>query len=75
MFASVPFIAQFFARFHAMSYAMVPEAKGKRDLRIDLLRGFCVFVMIVDHVGGETSWLYALTGGNRLYVSAAETKK
>ena len=72
MFASVPFIAQFFARFHAMSYAMVPEAKGKRDLRIDLLRGFCVFVMIVDHVGGETSWLYALTGGNHFFVSAAE---
>jgi hypothetical protein len=31
-----------------------------------------MFVMIVDHVGGESSWLYALTGGNRLYVSAAE---
>lgn len=31
-----------------------------------------MFVMIIDHVGGETSWLYALTGGNRLIVSAAE---
>jgi len=66
------FFAQLLARFHALSYAMVPEARGKRDLRIDLLRGFCVFVMIVDHVGGEASWLYVLTGGNRFFVSAAE---
>ena len=72
MFASVPFFASLLSRFHAMSYAMVPEARGKRDLRIDLLRGFCVFVMIVDHVGGETSWLYAVTGGNHFFVSAAE---
>jgi enterochelin esterase-like enzyme len=27
--------------------------------------------MIVDHIGGA-SWLYALTGGNRFFVSAAE---
>src|SRR5262249_57418116 len=27
--------------------------------------------MIVDHVGGP-SWLYALTGGNRFFTSAAE---
>jgi len=42
-----------------------------RDPRFDLLRGYCVFAMIVDHVGG-TSWLYALTGGNRGPVTAAE---
>jgi len=72
VFAAVPFIGSLLTRFHAMSYAMVPEARGKRDLRIDLLRGFCVFVMIVDHVGGETSWLYVLTGGNHFFVSAAE---
>jgi hypothetical protein len=42
-----------------------------RDPRLDLLRGFCVFAMIVDHIGG-TSWLYALTGGNRGPVTAAE---
>lgn len=46
-------------------------AAEKRDLRIDLLRGFFVFAMIVDHIGGS-SWLYALTGGNRWLVSAAE---
>jgi enterochelin esterase-like enzyme len=47
------------------------DEAGKRDLRLDLLRGFAVFAMVVDHVGGA-SWLYALTGGNRFFVSAAE---
>ncbi len=28
--------------------------------------------MIIDHVGGEASWLYVLTGGNNFIVSAAE---
>ena len=46
-------------------------ASGGRDLRLDLLRGFAVFAMVVDHIGGA-SWLYALTGGNRFFVSAAE---
>ena len=59
-------------RFSAWRYESSPDGAQKRDLRVDLLRGFCVFVMIVDHVGGETSWLYWLTGGNRFYVSAAE---
>lgn len=45
---------------------------GRRDLRIDLLRGLALVAMIVDHVGGRRSWLYLLTGGNRFYVSAAE---
>src|SRR5687768_15200653 len=42
-----------------------------RDPRLDLLRGFCVFAMIVDHIGGA-SWLYALTGGNTGPITAAE---
>lgn len=54
------------------SYAAVPEAAGRRDLRLDLLRGFCVLVMVADHIGGEPSWLYAVTGGGRFLVSAAE---
>ena len=45
--------------------------EGARDLRYDFLRGFAVLAMVVDHVGGP-SWLYALTGGNRFYTSAAE---
>jgi enterochelin esterase-like enzyme len=47
------------------------RAAGSRDLRLDLLRGFCVFAMVVDHVGGA-SWLYGITGGNRGAVSAGE---
>ncbi len=45
---------------------------GRRDLRLDLLRGFAAFAMVVDHVGGNESWLYPVTGGNRFFVSAAE---
>jgi len=55
-----------------------PPARGwrytgadKRDLRLDLLRGFAVFAMVADHIGGA-SWLSLLTGGNRFFVSAAE---
>src|SRR6266508_6406945 len=48
----------------------VPGPDG-RDLRIDLLRGFCVFAMVADHIGGP-SFLHAVTGGNRFYTSAAE---
>ena len=46
-------------------------AEEKRDLRLDLLRGFAVFVMVVDHFGGA-SWLYLLTGNNRFFTSGAE---
>lgn len=45
---------------------------GKRDLRFDLLRGFAVCAMVADHINGERSLLYALTGGDRFFVSAAE---
>jgi hypothetical protein len=45
---------------------------GKRDLRLDLLRGLAVFAMVVDHIGGQRSWLYTITGGDRFFVSAAE---
>lgn len=47
------------------------SATGKRDLRLDLLRGFAVAVMVVDHFGGS-SWLYLITGGNNFFVSGAE---
>ena len=47
-------------------------ASARRDLRLDLLRGFGVFAMVADHIGGESSWLYAVTGGDRFFVSAAE---
>ena len=58
-------------RLQALSYLSSADVANKRDLRVDLLRGFCIFAMVVDHFGGD-SWLYAITGGNRFYVSAAE---
>ena len=48
----------------------VPAGAG-RDERIDLLRGFAVVAMVVDHLAGPSA-LYAMTGGNRFYTSAAE---
>ncbi len=44
----------------------------RRDLRFDLLRGLAVIAMVTDHVGGDKSWLYTLTGGNHFWTSAAE---
>ncbi|HLZ27446.1 MAG TPA: OpgC domain-containing protein [Chloroflexota bacterium] len=58
-------------RIRSWSYYGTSDASNHRDLRVDLLRGFCIFAMVVDHFGGD-SWLYAITGGNRFYVSAAE---
>ena len=58
-------------RLAGLSYYRTAEFANRRDLRVDLLRGFCIFAMVVDHFGGD-SWLYAVTGGNRFYVSAAE---
>src|SRR5205085_7301495 len=63
--------AQVVDRVRSWSYYRAADAAERRDLRVDLLRGFCIFAMVVDHFGGQ-SWLYALTGGNRFYVSAAE---
>lgn len=45
---------------------------GKRDVRLDFLRGFAAFAMVVDHVSGARSWLYLITGGDVFYASAAE---
>ena len=45
---------------------------GKRDLRLDFLRGFAVVAMVVDHIGGARSWLYVMTGGGLFFVSVAE---
>jgi len=42
-----------------------------RDLRLDLLRGYLVAALIVDHVRGPSP-LYLVTGGNRFYTSAVE---
>nr|WP_279381085.1 OpgC domain-containing protein [Meiothermus sp. CFH 77666] len=51
---------------------MYYPSTSKRDLRIDWLRGFALFVMIIDHIGSETSWFYSITGRGNYYISAAE---
>jgi hypothetical protein len=50
------------------SWAYVQE--GKRDLRIDILRGIAVIVMCANHLTAH-SYINAVTQG-RIYVSAAE---
>jgi hypothetical protein len=47
-------------------------AGDKRDLRLDFLRGYAMLAMVIDHIGGERSWLYVITGGDRFFVSVAE---
>jgi hypothetical protein len=69
--AAPPWSGGLFRRLRALNYYSTADFDGRRDLRVDLLRGFCIFAMVVDHFGGD-SWLYAITGGNRFYVSAAE---
>ncbi|HEY7623991.1 MAG TPA: OpgC domain-containing protein [Candidatus Limnocylindria bacterium] len=59
-------------RFLRWGYGASADASTRRDMRLDLLRGFCVVVMVADHIGGERSWVYILTGGNRFFTSAAE---
>ncbi|MHB9092630.1 MAG: OpgC domain-containing protein, partial [Chloroflexota bacterium] len=44
---------------------------GSRDYRLDLIRGFLVIAMVVDHIGGN-SWLNSVSGNNAFVVSAAE---
>src|SRR5688572_24749331 len=44
---------------------------GERDVRLDLIKGFAAFVMIADHISGN-SFLKPLTGGDKFLVSAAE---
>lgn len=53
----------------AESAARVWIAQG-RDLRLDVLRGFCVLAMIVNHISGGSP-LHLLTGGDRFFTSAA----
>ncbi len=44
---------------------------GKRDLRLDFLRGYALFVMTLTHLG-LASPLMAITGGSRFLFNAAE---
>jgi hypothetical protein len=55
----------------ALAWPWTYAGESTRDLRLDLLRGFCVFAMVVDHVGGA-SWAHAVSGAGEYFVSAAE---
>jgi hypothetical protein len=46
-------------------------ARRGRDLRVDLLRGLCITIILIDHVGGWSPLFY-LTGGAKFFVTAAE---
>jgi len=56
---------------NGLSWPWTYVAESSRDLRLDLLRGFCVFAMIADHVGGD-SYAHAITGAGEFFISAAE---
>jgi hypothetical protein len=47
-------------------------AENKRDLRFDLLRGFALLLMFINHVPVTQSWWYAFSGRGIFYISAAE---
>ena len=47
------------------------DLEGKRDLRIDLLRGFCLFAMIVNH-GGLDSLFHFVSGRSGFLITAAD---
>ena len=56
-------------RFNRWRY---PTVQTGRDLRLDFLRGYCIVIMIIDHVSLFPAWTIGLTGNTRLWVSAAE---
>jgi hypothetical protein len=44
---------------------------GKRDLRLDYLRGYSIFVMTLTHLGLASPLIF-VTGGSRFLINAAE---
>ncbi len=44
---------------------------GKRDLRLDFLRGYSIFVMTLTHLGLASPLIF-ITGGSRFLINAAE---
>ncbi len=48
------------------------QIEGSRDVRLDFLRGFCMFVIIADHISYYPAFTMFLTGGGYFLVSAAE---
>ncbi len=46
--------------------------EGNRDLRLDFLRGFCLFVIVCDHISYFPAYTQFVTGGGYFLISAAE---
>ena len=47
--------------------------EGKRDLRLDFLRGFCLIAMVINH-GGPDSYWQIITGGSVFLINAADAE-
>src|SRR5437899_3114987 len=49
-------------------------SESSRDLRLDYLRGFCFFVMTINHISdfGPQSWINTATGHGEFFITAAE---
>jgi hypothetical protein len=48
------------------------DGERQRDLGVDLLRGYLMFVVVIDHVGSFPSVFELFTGRGQLWASAAE---
>jgi hypothetical protein len=56
-------------RVRALQYR---RAAGERDIRLDFLRGWCIFSMVVDHAAGQrSSPIFALTGNGPWPITGA----
>jgi hypothetical protein len=51
--APTPWTTALVNRVRAWSYYRSADVAERRDLRVDLLRGFSIFAMVVEHFGGE----------------------
>jgi hypothetical protein len=49
-----------------------PEPSPRRDLALDLLRGYLLVVIMIDHLRYATNPLYVISGRQSLWVTAAE---
>src|SRR5882757_1215461 len=52
--------------------AHLVTARRPRDLALDLLRGYFLVVIMIDHLRFATNPLYAISGDQSLWVTAAE---
>ena len=48
------------------------DADGGRDLRLDLMRGYALAAMSVNHLGLQQSWFHQASGRSSFLLSAAE---